>query len=175
MFKRRTNLSVPFKGPGAAGTNSQAAASVTVAANPAQPDHQDSEKDPEKENHVPMPVQMPAFKKPKLFQAPAAAAGAQQYSRQAAPQQPAPAASAADTAAGEAITFAVLYTKRAKFSVRSMHAHNHWPGNLVVFTIQIQAPGTWCGSQTSLLCTGSHVVASSAPYTSSDCLLHHWQ
>ncbi|WIA33078.1 hypothetical protein OEZ86_006234 [Tetradesmus obliquus] len=62
---------------------------------------------------------MPAFKKPKLFQAPAAAAGAQQYSRQAAPQQPAPAASAADTAAGEAITFAVLYTKRAKFSKRN--------------------------------------------------------
>jgi hypothetical protein len=121
MYKRRTGFSVPFKGAGAAGTANQAAATTIVAANIVKPavDHEDTataDEGPEKENRAPVSVQMPVFKKPKLFQAPAAAAGAQQQNRQAAPQQQAP---AADTAAGDAITFAVLYTKRAKFSVRN--------------------------------------------------------
>jgi hypothetical protein len=122
MFKRRTGFNVPFKGPGAAGTANHAAATTIVAANTVKPaaDHGDTttaEEGPEKENHAPVSVHMPVFKKPKLFQAPAAAAGAQQQNRQAAPQQQAP---AADTPTGDAITFAVLYTKRAKFSVRGV-------------------------------------------------------
>jgi hypothetical protein len=130
MFKRRTGFNVPFKGPGAAGTANQAATTI-VAANTVKPaaDREDTataEDGPDKENHAPVSVHMPVFKKPKLFQAPAAAAGAQQQDRQAAPQQQAP---PADTPAGDAITFAVLYTKRAKFSVRGVmldefHAQN---------------------------------------------------
>jgi hypothetical protein len=123
MYKRRTGFSVPFKGATAAGTANQAASTTIVAANTVKPaaDHADTtaaEEGPEKENYAPVSVQLPVFKKPKLFQAPAAAAGAQQQNRQAAPQQQTPAAAAAaETGAGDAIAFAVLYTKRAKFSV----------------------------------------------------------
>lgn len=104
---------MPFKEAGAGPV-------IQAAANAAQPaaSHADTasvEADFEKENDAPIPARMPVFKKPKLFQAPAAVAGAQHQNGQAAPQQHAIAA--ADTAAGDAMTFAVLYTKRAKFSV----------------------------------------------------------
>jgi hypothetical protein len=117
MYKRRRNFSVPFKGAGATGIVGQAAATTTVALKPAQPDSEDTGRDPEKENQA--PIQLPVFKKPKLFQAPAAAVGPQQQNKQAAPSQLAPPAPGAETA-GEAVTFAVLYTKRAKFTVGGM-------------------------------------------------------